>query len=352
MDFPIIIDAAELLSAGITLQGTGFERDLLPGIIGILAVAFWMFRGAPVSPRAEGGFNLLWILVIGFILWGLFAPPISHGANAPPDPAGIEARIEDGPISDGGDAAGPAWNGIDIMPLAIPVFLFLVFRGEEDGKKRAILPFLPFLLALSSPGLVHAADVGMEAASGEWWRFPFLLCLSFASIFCAKLSAIREERPIIIAGFVAVAFVAGFVAVRNIPEAHGFAGNFFESDGTRAIREAEADRIRTENELVRLRAALDAERQRALLRAASPPAAPAPVGRRDAGGAVGFWMLFAVAALGAGMAFHYMRQSERAAAELRRIAFRLEIAERERAGFERDMKFLDFEPNAGGRHGR
>ena len=177
----------------------------------------------------------------------------------------------------------------------------------------------------------HAGTAG-EIASSEAWRFPYMLILCFGAIICAKLSAIREERPIIIAAFVAVAFVAGVFAVRHVPEAHGF-GNFFESAGNRAIREAEADRIRMSSELERLRATLDAERQRALLRAASPAA---PVGRRDAAGpgTAVFLLLFAVAALGAGMAFYYMRQSERAQEDIRRIAFRLDIAER-RAGIER-----------------
>jgi NADPH:quinone reductase-like Zn-dependent oxidoreductase len=121
-------------------------------------------------------------------------------------------------------------------------------------------------------------------------------------------------------------------AYQSLPAADaGVIGNLFESDGDRMAAEAERaralaelERLRTENAIRRQTAELDAERQRALLRAAGYH----PAGADDGETAAETWILFIAAAGAVGMAAYWLRRSEAAEARIRQLTTRLEIAER------------------------
>lgn len=140
--------------------------------------------------------------------------------------------------------------------------------------------------------------------------------------------------------FIAALIVAGFYAVRTLPEVHASViGNFFESEGSREIRKAEADRIRAEAEIRRMQARADIARQAALLESAGYPPR-----RTGSGTPLGLAFLVAVVAVGAYWA--ELRRREAREDEIRRLQIRLAVAEaaaRARGAFVRSYGLPEIE---------
>jgi hypothetical protein len=301
-----------MLLSGVSVHGTGFDREVLPLSLAVILFAGWMMKGAPVNDQTRKGTDLLWILIGAFVLWGLFgcAP-----ANAAPDPAPVAAVAESAP-------ALPVWNNLDVTPLAVLVFLIFAIPGGNGKKALAALAVIP-------AGMAHAGGAGADLApAASWWTFPLSLTVSMLSLIFAKWTAGRQDKARALA-FVLLALWSGFIAIRTAPDAHaGVIGNLFESDAERMAAEAkraralaELERQRTDSAIRHQAAALDAERQRALLRAA---------GYGDQKGRVETWtwILFVAAGGSVAMAAYWLRRSEAAEAEIRRLSARLEVAER------------------------
>jgi hypothetical protein len=128
------------------------------------------------------------------------------------------------------------------------------------------------------------------------------------------LKALANRRYLVALALSILFFLGAVGAMTNA------SADLWESDGERAIREAEAERIRLE-------ANAAYQRELALLRSQGHAAAAAPAGN---GPAVAFWLFAAVAALAILWGFVENRWREAREAEIRALKKRLEIAERDR----------------------
>lgn len=314
-----------LLSSIVTVGGSGFDAGVLPGSIAVILVAAWMMKGAPSNERTQKGFDLAWILIGAFLLWGLFGCAPARAGDAPAAPAPTAAVQSE----DGGRPWGDFdWRGRDVTPLALLIGLAFLFSGGPGGGAKKAVPFL--LLAMTA-GAAHAAPTPDGAAGDPPGAFNFVCALvAFFGSMASLKAAGDRGGPFFAVLCLLIAVGSGVVAVRNIPPAGaGLIGNVLESDGSRAIKEAKADRIRAENEIARLRAALDAERQRAMMRAAghAPPSAPAET-ETDRFVAL---LVFAVAVGAVGLYWMELRKREAKEAEIRELQVQLAIAERRAA---------------------
>jgi len=79
MFFPII-EVSDIVAAGISVHGTGFDREALVPSILVIGFFIWAMKGAPVNEKASGGFTLGWVILLGFLVFGLLIPPESFGA--------------------------------------------------------------------------------------------------------------------------------------------------------------------------------------------------------------------------------------------------------------------------------
>jgi len=358
-DTCFIPEAHSILAAGISIHGTGFDREALVPSILVIGFFIWTMRGAPVNERASGGFTLGWVILLAFLIFGLLAPGESFGAAGFPDyaPQGEEFHV---------NLRRPApWNGIPITPIVIALALwFLIPEGKGKAQKPKQKPqaskpdpvaqivmdslrsgkkLIPLALLVAFPATADAAGPVVTADSASWWVAPTYLLIGIGAALTVPV-AIQRGRLFIAVGLALICVHSGVTAYRlSVPEAAaGMVGNLFESDGEKAVKQAEAERIRLEAD-ARYR------REIALLQSRGHVTAPATEPNRSM---VPITIVFLVAVTATILYWREIRTREAREDELRRLQIRLAVAE-SRTGWTREPGFG--EPSAfllEDRHGR
>jgi hypothetical protein len=337
------IEVSDIVAAGVSIHGTGFDREaLVPSIIVILFFV-WTMRGAPVNEKAQGGFTLGWIILIGFIIFGLLAPGDSFGAAR-----GWPSYATDGAeLSAYLDRPKPApWSGLPVTPIIILAVLWFVVPsdgGKAKAKpkskaskpdpltealveslrngKRALIPAVPFL---AFPALAEAGTGVATEGAAIGWGIISALCAVVVLRFYAR-------RVPLLALAIVLCFFAGTLARADL----------WESDGERAVREAQAEKIRLEAQAAY-------QRELALLRAQGHVSAATTAEAEK--NMVPITIVFVVAIGATFLYWRELRTREAREDELRRLQIRLAVAESRtcEAPFGRPSALLAMED----RHGR
>lgn len=220
MDFSALPQAIDILTAGISVHGTGFDREALVPSILVIGFFLWCMKGAPVNEKASGGFTLGWVILLAF-------PALADAATAPTNP-----------------------DGAAIWAIMATVASMALIKAYANGRPLIALALAVFLF-------VGAVGALTNAARADLW----------------------------------------------------------ESDGERAVKEAQAESIRLE-------AQARYKRELALLRS-SGHAPPPP----DDESPVLIWLIFGIAIAAIGWAYIENRWRERRDLEIRELQYRLSIAE-------------------------
>lgn len=214
----------------VTMHGTGFDPALWPGNLAILAFAGWMIFGGRMSDRTKGGVNLVFVLILGLMFFGLFGGT-SHGAEP-----GVVVSAVDGRTL-------PPWHGIDLVGLFILGLLYLAFfheppKGDPEKKKPESKPAPK---PESDPRLALVASL-FDPSTKKSLLIPLLLFPLLSVATTADASR----------------FADAFTPSDRIAQA----------EAARARALAELERTRTENAIRIEQTRADIERQTALLRSA------------------------------------------------------------------------------------
>jgi hypothetical protein len=317
MDLITMPEIQSYLTTGVSVHGTGFQSDLWLGNLAIIAFVVWCFR--------SGGKKALILALIPAALLAM-ATPEANAAPFPdystdplPHPTGYVSSPERIPM-----------DGLGITPLVIfAVLLWVVTSGKQPEKskpkkpakpadptadlmaallksKKALIPAVPLLAMV--PAIAEAAGTPPALDNGPalGWALigAFALCMGFKAV---------AGRRYVLALALSILFFLGAVGAMTNANA-----DLWESDGERAVRQAQAEKIRLEAQAAY-------QRELALLRSQGHAAPAAPAERWPV---AAFWILAGVSALAMGWAFIESRWREAREAEIRALKQRLEIAER------------------------
>lgn len=116
--------------AGITVHGTGFDREMLPVTAGFVLFMVWVFRGAPMPGRIFDG-------AIGLFVVGLVALAVLFGCS--PEAFGSFGDVKDGAFTsisgETSDIVGVFAGGLDfIVPAAGLILWFIIPSGKGGGE--------------------------------------------------------------------------------------------------------------------------------------------------------------------------------------------------------------------------
>ncbi|MFP4310206.1 MAG: hypothetical protein ACLFQQ_23585 [Desulfococcaceae bacterium] len=319
MDLATLPEIQSYLTTGVSVHGTGFQSDLWLGNLAIVAFVVWCFR--------SGGKKALILALIPAALLAMATPEANASRYPDYQPGPYVPHPSDFPSS----SQRIPFDGMDITPLLVfGALLWVATSGKQPEKskpkkpskpesdpmadmmaamlrnKKALIPVVP-LLAMA-PAIANAAGPlpALESGPVVGWALVGL----FAAFM--GLRALADRR-------MALALALTVVAVVGLSKAAP--AFIFESDGERAVKEANAERIRLEAQAA-------FQREMALLRSqghAAPPANRLPT--------VAFWLLFGIAALAVGWAYIENRWREHREAEIRLLRQRLDIAERRQPRF-------------------